>query len=186
MAWRACWDAGLILPVTPAGANSPHGPAPAGALGAFSVSVHSIERVSAVTTQEPVDVDTGGTSFEMSQEDAGASPVEKPVGSPQLAPLSGLPRKVRAEYWDHLRGINVDENGSLLVSSDAPMEAMADVTGMAWKMEQALRCAVLPIPGAKQNFDAWASAATDQDVMQLFAWYQSSFTPGEAAPSPTS
>lgn len=112
---------------------------------------------------------------------------EKPPGSPALLPLSSVPRRARQAYWSFMAELPLDEDGNLAVGIDqggSAMKAMAAVAGMEAAIADALR--VVALPQAKAAFDAWEVRASSEELFALFSWYQSTVSPGEVQPSPTS
>lgn len=111
-----------------------------------------------------------------------ATPQPPPVGSPTLCPAASLPRLLRAEFFDKVRGVDLarlDNIGEEMKS--APLDVVADVFGMFAKMQTALRVVAV----SKDGFDQWAKSVSDDAVMDLFLWYFSEMFPGEAQPSAT-
>lgn len=110
-------------------------------------------------------------------------PATKPAGSPQMVPLSALPRRVRGEFqraWmepfpDEViqqmsEGGSVNET-DLMKSADMIRNAGLVVAAQ----EDALRLVAFSTPA----FDAWAGKVTDEEISDLFAWYQGRYGSGE-------
>lgn len=114
---------------------------------------------------------------------------EKPEGSPSFIPAGGLPRRTRADFFNAIRSINLSQAQQMQAKAEGEesgvsMADAADAYEMLACMEEAM--AIVVVPGAGPAFRRWAASATDGDMSQLFGWYMSEMSPGEAQPSPTS
>lgn len=109
-------------------------------------------------------------------------PAEKPEGAPGFVPLSGLPRRRRADFFQAIRSIDMEA----VTSGEETLATAADAYEMLACIEEAMAIVVLPLPGSKGAYEKWVNDAADEQLSQLFGWYMQEMSPGEAQPSPTS
>lgn len=129
-----------------------------------------------------------GMAAELVAEDV-REKTEKPEGSPSFIPAGGLPRRTRADFFNAIRSINLGQAQQMQAKAEADeagvsMADAADAYEMLACMEEAM--AIVVVPGAGGAYRRWCAQASDGDIGQLFGWYMSEMSPGEAQPSPTS
>lgn len=106
--------------------------------------------------------------------------VKKPAGSPQLWPYAQLPRRMRADFFQHLRSLGAMSNLTSLRggASFGDMNAAADYMLFAADAEDAIR--VVAHPSTADRLEDWLATSGDEDVINLLMWYLRTFQPGEA------
>lgn len=130
-------------------------------------------------TSEPEE--TPSTSDQMGAE-ARSEKAKKPKKSPQLWPFAQLPRRRRAQFFAPLRGVDPDALSQVSDGGERlSLDTAADTFELLASIEDSLR--VVAVPDSGVDFDEWASACSDEDLMGLFQWYMDRFNPGEAKPS---
>lgn len=111
--------------------------------------------------------------------------VARPAGAPTLAPLSAVSRRRRADYFAILARFPIGSDGELELDEGNELVQMSVAAALYADVEDLLALVAAPMPGGSEAFRRWVASATDEQLMQLFAWYQANNQPGEAQPSRT-
>lgn len=106
--------------------------------------------------------------------------VEKPVGSPQVWPYAQLPRRMKADFFAKVRGLDAMRE---FMGGNTPgeFEQVADWMAFVADAEDAIR--VVVHPASKATLDAWLDDVDDQTLINLLMWYLQTFQVGEAKAS---
>ncbi|WP_431841405.1 hypothetical protein [Calidifontibacter indicus] len=111
------------------------------------------------------------------------TPTAKPAGSPQMVPLSAVGRRVRGEFQRTWMEPYPDEMLKQITAggglTEADILASADVIRNAGLIVAAQEDALRLVAFSAEAFDAWAAKVDDEQIRDLFAWYQGRYGSGE-------